>query len=46
MNECRKEMTLYLKQTGQNVSPNVGEIIGDTLAARLISKVRFQLSIL
>jgi len=38
LSECRKEMTLYLKQTVQNVSPNVGEIIGDTLAARLISK--------
>lgn len=39
--EYRKQLALYLSEKMNLVAPNLSALIGDTVAARLISKVRF-----
>lgn len=39
--EFRKNLSLYLTEKMSVVAPNLSALIGDTVAARLISKVRF-----
>lgn len=39
--EYRKQLSLYLTDKMSIVAPNLSALIGDTVAARLISKVRF-----
>jgi len=38
LTDYRKSMNKYLHQSVENVAPNTGAILGDTLTARLISK--------
>jgi hypothetical protein len=40
MAEFRKQLSLYLSDKMSVVAPNLSTLIGDTVAARLISKVR------
>jgi nucleolar protein 56 len=37
--EYRKQLALYLTEKMSMVAPNLSALIGDTVAARLISKV-------